>query len=147
MEIIGEGTFAVVKRAIWRPNTDQKCVCAVKILRDVNAQIKHDLYAEITSMHKLTHSNLVRLHGVVFDEPILMVIEYCENGALLDRLRSTKKNKLLVTRLLNYAQQIAYGMSYLESKRYVHRDLAARNVLLTENEEVRFFVKRYFILV
>ncbi|KAI1730351.1 protein tyrosine kinase domain-containing protein [Ditylenchus destructor] len=141
MENIGEGTFAVVKRAIWRSSNDngagpKAMDCAVKILHDMSDQVKTDLYSEISNMQRLSHQNLVRLYGVAFGDPTLMVIEFCENGALLDRLRSTTKARLLVTRLLNYAQQIANGMTYLESRGFVHRDLAARNVLLAQNEEV-----------
>uniref|UniRef100_A0A915D8C8 Non-specific protein-tyrosine kinase n=1 Tax=Ditylenchus dipsaci TaxID=166011 RepID=A0A915D8C8_9BILA len=141
MENIGEGTFAVVKRAIWKsPASDgsstRKLDCAVKILHDMSEQVRQDLFSEITNMQRLNHHNLVCLYGVVFGDPTLMVIEFCENGALLDRLRSQTKARLLVTRLLNYAQQIANGMTYLESRGFVHRDLAARNVLLTGDEEI-----------
>lgn len=66
----------------------------------------------------------------------MLVIEYCDGGALLDRLRNTKKPVLLVTKLLSYALQIAAGMAYLENRHVIHRDLALRNILLAENEEV-----------
>lgn len=59
-------------------------------------------------------------------------------GALLDRLRSEGHRYLVIT-LWEYALQIAHGMAYLESRRFVHRDLAARNVLLVNEEKVRTF--------
>ncbi|KAK6111795.1 Protein tyrosine kinase family protein [Brugia pahangi] len=136
MERLGEGSFAVVKRAVWTPKTGRKLDVAAKILRDSTPEIIEDLQREVTNMQKLKHPNLIQLYGIVFSNPAMMIVEFCDGGALIDRLRSTEKPVILVSMLIDYAQQIAQGMAYLESKNCVHRDLAARNVLLTNNERV-----------
>lgn len=57
-------------------------------------------------------------------------------GSLYDTLRSRQYEYPLV-RLWLFATQIAAGMEYLETRRYIHRDLAARNVLLASKEMVK----------
>ncbi|KAK0406437.1 hypothetical protein QR680_018570 [Steinernema hermaphroditum] len=134
MERLGEGTFATVKRAIWSCG-QRKVDVAVKILKDVSADVMEDLLLEVSNMQKLQHPNLIKLYGIVFARPTMMVTELCNGGALLDRLRAQNKPLVLMTTLVDYAQQIAKGMTYLESKHCVHRDLATRNVLLTDNDK------------
>ncbi|KAL7074205.1 hypothetical protein ACQ4LE_006480 [Meloidogyne hapla] len=141
-ETLGEGNFSIVKRAVWTRLDNTKMDCAVKILHNMNEILRKDLSAEITNMQKLRHQNLVQLFGVVFGSNTLMVLEYCQGGSLLDRLKNCGNGKLnnkirpLITTLHNYTQQIVNGMAYLESRRCVHRDLAARNVLLAHDEQI-----------
>lgn len=71
--MIGEGTFALVKRGIWNRN-GQKVNCAIKILHEMTEQVKVDFFSEILILQKFNHQNVIALHGVVLGDPILMVI-------------------------------------------------------------------------
>ncbi|XP_009881713.1 PREDICTED: activated CDC42 kinase 1 [Charadrius vociferus] len=112
---------------------------AVKCLKtDVLSQPEalDDFIREVNAMHSLDHRNLIRLYGVVLSHPMKMVTELAPLGSLLDRLRKNQGHFLIST-LCQYAIQVAKGMAYLESKRFIHRDLAARNILLASNELVK----------
>uniref|UniRef100_A0A915I0K5 non-specific protein-tyrosine kinase n=1 Tax=Romanomermis culicivorax TaxID=13658 RepID=A0A915I0K5_ROMCU len=136
MEKLGEGSFGVVKRAWWNQGLGRKMDVAVKLLRN-SETLDDDFLLEINALHRLKHSNLIRLYGLVMTKPLMMVVELCLGGSLLDRLRNSKKPTVLVSQLVDYAKQIVEGMAYLEAKHLIHRDLAARNVLLAdENEKI-----------
>ncbi len=56
-------------------------------------------------------------------------------GSLLDYILDYP-DAINVKDLLLWSAEIAWGMTYLESKRFVHRDLAARNILLASKTQV-----------
>ncbi|XP_035383722.1 tyrosine kinase, non-receptor, 2b isoform X2 [Electrophorus electricus] len=138
-EKLGDGTFGVVKRGEWLAPGGKVMNVAVKCLKtDVLNQpdALDDFICEVNAMHSLDHQNLIRLYGVVLTHPMKMVTELAPLGSLLDRLRKNQGHFLIST-LCQYAIQIANGMAYLESKRFIHRDLAARNILLASSEQVK----------
>ncbi|XP_061204802.1 activated CDC42 kinase 1 isoform X5 [Neopsephotus bourkii] len=138
-EKLGDGSFGVVRRGEWCTPAGKTLDVAVKCLKtDVLSQPEalDDFIREVNAMHSLDHRNLIRLYGVVLSHPMKMVTELAPLGSLLDRLRKNQGHFLIST-LCQYAIQVAKGMAYLESKRFIHRDLAARNILLASNELVK----------
>jgi activated CDC42 kinase 1 len=138
LDKLGDGSFGVVKRGEWTKSKENSLEVAVKILK-VDTQTPHsfeDFFKEVQSMHALHHPNLIQLFGIVLSQPMMMVTELAENGALLDYLRKHNRN-ISLSLLWNFIVQISTGMAYLESKRFLHRDLACRNVLIAKGNKIK----------
>uniref|UniRef100_A0A1A8GX42 receptor protein-tyrosine kinase n=1 Tax=Nothobranchius korthausae TaxID=1143690 RepID=A0A1A8GX42_9TELE len=84
-------------------------------------------------MGQFDHPNVVHLEGVVTrGKPVMIVIEYMENGSL-DAFLRKHDGQFTVIQLVGMLRGIAAGMRYLADMGYVHRDLAARNILVNSN--------------
>jgi len=135
LDILGEGNFGEVFKATF---TDARggvsITAAVKTLKSSDLSGRSELLREAAFMALLSHKNIIALIGVVTvprNMPALLVLEFCEQGTLLEHVQEEFHNENVdIALLLTYCHDVACGMSYLSSRRIVHRDVAARNVLI-----------------
>ncbi|KAM8856960.1 ephrin type-A receptor 6-like isoform X1 [Synchiropus splendidus] len=132
--VIGAGEFGEVCSGRLRTPGKKEIAVAIKTLKGgyVERQ-RRDFLREASIMGQFDHANIIRLEGVVTkSRPVMIVVEYMENGSLDSFLRQ-HDGHFTVIQLVGMLRGIASGMKYLSDMGYVHRDLAARNILVNSN--------------
>lgn len=153
LDKIGEGQFGEVWRYIARDEDGRGELVAVKRLKHQigsGDRERMDLIAEIEIMKSVnSHDNVIKLlhYCAEGSEPILLIMEYAENGKLQSYLRDCRaSNKqygsisdrcqpsVTSKELIKFSYHIAKGMEYVASQGIVHRDLASRNILVSRDK-------------
>uniref|UniRef100_A0AAZ3PNS0 Ephrin type-A receptor 6 n=1 Tax=Oncorhynchus tshawytscha TaxID=74940 RepID=A0AAZ3PNS0_ONCTS len=132
--VIGAGEFGEVCSGRLRTLGKREIAVAIKTLKGgyVERQ-RRDFLREASIMGQFDDPNIIRLEGVVTrSRPVMIVVEYMENGSLDSFLRK-HDGHFTVIQLVGMLRGIASGVRYLSDMGYVHRDLAARNILVNSN--------------
>ncbi|XP_026886696.2 protein tyrosine kinase 2aa isoform X12 [Electrophorus electricus] len=143
---IGEGQFGDVHQGIYASPENPSLSVAVKTCKNCTSDsVREKFLQEALTMRQFDHPHIVKLIGVITENPVWIIMELCTLGELRSFLQVRKYNLDLATLIL-FAYQLSTALAYLESKRFVHRDIAARNVLVSSTDCVKlgdFGLSRY----
>ena len=137
-EMVGKGHFGkVYKGVLQTPDHDASMDVAIKTLQHLTDESNESFVREALIMKDFNHQNVMALIGIVFpeNEAPFLVLPFMCNGDLLQYVRDETREPR-VRELLKFSLDVARGMEYLASQKFVHRDLAARNCMLDQNLNV-----------
>uniref|UniRef100_A0A3Q2DCF4 Focal adhesion kinase 1 n=1 Tax=Cyprinodon variegatus TaxID=28743 RepID=A0A3Q2DCF4_CYPVA len=143
---IGEGQFGDVHQGVYISQENPALSVAVKTCKNSTSDsVREKFLQEALTMRQFDHPHIVKLMGVITENPVWIIMELCTLGELRSFLQVRKYSLDLATLIL-YSFQLSTALAYLESKRFVHRDIAARNVLVSTVDCVKlgdFGLSRY----
>lgn len=133
---LGRGSFGTTYRGSWRNS-----VVCVKQSSDSSARhLSTTDLEEVVNIMKLRHPNLATILG--FSDQgakLLVVTEYCENGALFDVLHTRAPGTVPPDFNIDTIQSVAKALNFLHTNvpPILHRNLKSVNVLLDEKWNVK----------
>uniref|UniRef100_A0A673BUP8 non-specific protein-tyrosine kinase n=1 Tax=Sphaeramia orbicularis TaxID=375764 RepID=A0A673BUP8_9TELE len=142
--ILGEGFFGEVYDGVYKHNGDRVNV-AVKTCKDCSPDVMEKFMSEAVIMKNLDHPHIVKLIGIIEENPVWIVMELYQYGELGNYL-TQNQDKLTNITLVLFSLQICKALVYLEGVNMVHRDIAVRNVLVASPDCVKlgdFGLSRY----
>eukprot|EP00042_Codosiga_hollandica_P058000 m.869193 g.869193 ORF g.869193 m.869193 type:complete len:2559 (-) comp59742_c0_seq1:183-7859(-) len=131
---LGTGNFGKVSKGILTESSNAPgYLVAIKVLHPHADRM--ELLKEAAVMAQFSNPFVLGLVGVVtLGDPLLVVIEFCEHGALHSYL---SKHDIADSEKYQLAADCAEGLAFLASLNFVHRDVAARNVLLSSEHRAK----------
>ncbi|XP_059055078.1 mitogen-activated protein kinase kinase kinase 12-like [Achroia grisella] len=118
-EYIGAGAYGNVYSAWYNGE-----IVAFKMVND-----KKEL--DMKYLREIKHNNIVRFRGVC-TEPTRhgIVMEFCQYGSLFSYIHGG--SRIVTTKVVKWAIEIASAMQYLHKQKIIHRDLKSPNVLIAD---------------
>uniref|UniRef100_A0A336M750 non-specific protein-tyrosine kinase n=1 Tax=Culicoides sonorensis TaxID=179676 RepID=A0A336M750_CULSO len=134
----GKDEFGTLFEGIYRPSNGTKLQVTIKMVNDLtNRQSYSQFLSEFSLLMKINHPFIVKLIGVVVEQPQMILQEYCPQGSLYDYIRLYRSTITPDVEIRLWAYQIAAGMNYLVSRKVIHRNLATRNVQIQNRQQIK----------
>ncbi|KAI3464816.1 hypothetical protein Pfo_021479 [Paulownia fortunei] len=134
--IIGKGGAGIVYRGSMPNGID---IAIKRLTGRSNSCNDHGFMAEIQTLGRIRHRNIVRLIGYLSNKDTnLLLYEYMSHGSLGEMIHGSKGAHLQWESRYRIAVEAAKGLCYLHhdcSPSIIHRDVKSNNILLDSDNE------------
>ncbi len=135
---LGEGGMGIVYLA---EDTNLERKVAIKFLPkhiSSDSEERARFKIEAKAAAALNHPNIATVHSIEeADEQMFIVMEYVKGKELKDLVKTQQGVSLPINDTINYAIQIAEGLTAAHKADITHRDIKASNIMITEDGKVK----------
>ncbi|NXT63805.1 NEK3 kinase, partial [Chaetops frenatus] len=136
LKVLGEGSFGralLVNHKI----SDQKYVMK-EIRLPMSSSGVENSRREAVLLAKMKHPNIVAFkESFEADGHLYIVMEYCENGDLMQKIKHQGGNLFPEDTILHWFVQMCLAVKHIHDKHVLHRDIKSKNVFLTQSGKVK----------
>lgn len=133
--VIGQGAYSIVYKAT---NVIYNIDFAVKVVGKSKVCEHNTLAyeAEVNSLTKLDHPNVIRLYDFFNeDNHLFLVLEFCSGGALEDKI--VNKEEISDENKIKICVQIISALKYCYDMSVAHQDIKTSNILFDKNGRIK----------
>ena len=144
IDVVGEGTFGVVFKAIYKKGTKDEKTVALKLVKISEEQgFPVPALREILIMKGLNHKNILKLEEILYTPPneknkhrgnVYLVFPYMEHDFSGIRMSEYNFNLGQIKYIFH---QILSGIAYLHQCKIIHRDIKSSNILINNKGEIK----------
>ncbi|XP_032998645.1 serine/threonine-protein kinase Nek3 isoform X1 [Lacerta agilis] len=136
LAILGEGSFGRVLLVCHKNKNQKYAMKEIRLPKSVLGTEKS--WNESILLAKMKHPNIVAyLESFEADGHLYIVMEYCDDGDLMQKIKLRKGKLFPEDTILNWFAQMCLGVKYIHDKRVLHRDIKSKNIFLTQNGKVK----------
>lgn len=133
--VIGRGGFAVVYKATHDVYSMDFAIKVMSLSHHANSNIS-SFEAEVASLTKLDHPNVIRLYDYFkYKNNLFLVLEYCSGGTLEDII--SRNEDLFMHDKIKICSQIISAFKYCNDMSIAHHDIKTSNILFDANKRVK----------
>src|SRR5437660_6961319 len=132
-KLLGSGGFAHVYlgRHVYLDSP-----AAIKVMyMNITQEDWENFRAEARTLARLLHPHIIRLLDFGLDGQIpYLVMDYAPNGTIRQRVQPGER--LPLTTVMEYTNQLANALQYAHDQKVIHRDIKPENILLGADNEL-----------
>lgn len=132
LHILGCGACATVYKAL---HIACQNIYSIKVIKlDMNNQLRVQAYKnEVAAHSRILHPNIITVYNYFQDDTYFyIVLEYCPNGSIRDRVLSCGPYK--GPEFMQLVRQILDAIKYLHENNISHGDIKPENILFDEQD-------------
>lgn len=135
LDILGEGTYGVVYRAVDKTNGRTVALKKVRLDRTEEG-IPQTALREVSILQEIHHQNVVNLLDVICaDGKLYLIFEYVDQD--LKKALDKRAGGFSGIALKKLVYQLIDGLYFCHRHRIIHRDLKPANILLTADSTLK----------